>query len=280
MKKLIALLLVVASGQAIAQPTAQKIIDQIKNQVNCQWSSETVDTFKSGNPESPVSGVLCCMFADMTTLEYAVANKCNLIITHEPVYYNHLDETQHLLDDPVLQTKLDYIKEHGLIIWRFHDHWHRHQPDGIYVGILDKLGWSNNVPGDDYHYVSLQEQSLQDLAQYLQDLFQIPGIRVIGNPDMKVSKVGLTLGAPGAQRHIQMLQTDIDVLIAGEAQEWETYQYLNDAKLQGKKKAVIFLGHIKSEEAGMAYMAKWLADFQKEVPVLYLENQVPYWSPN
>ncbi len=44
MKKLIALLLVVASGQAIAQPTAQKIIDQIKNQVNCQWSSETVDT--------------------------------------------------------------------------------------------------------------------------------------------------------------------------------------------------------------------------------------------
>ena len=67
---------------------------------------------------------------------------------------------------------------------------------------------------------------------------------------MKFKNLAFTAGAPGGQRHIQMLgNPDVEVLVAGEAPEWETYLYANDAVSQNKKKAVIFLGHIKSEEA-------------------------------
>ncbi|MEE4285775.1 MAG: hypothetical protein V2I31_06490, partial [Mariniphaga sp.] len=65
----------------------------------------------------------------------------------------------------------------------------------------------------------------------------------------------------------------VEVLIAGEAPEWETYLYANDAVNQGKNKAVIFLGHIKSEEAGMAYCAEWLRGFVTEVPVHFIKNR-------
>ncbi|WP_299576339.1 Nif3-like dinuclear metal center hexameric protein [uncultured Sunxiuqinia sp.] len=259
--------------------TAQQIIDQLKNQLSCDWANETVDTFKSGDPNEQVTGVLCCMFADMQVLQEAVAKNCNLIITHEPVFYNHLDETKDLQYDPVLQDKLAYIKAHELIIWRFHDHWHRHQPDGIYVGMLDKLGWANQTVANHINLVKTQSQSLKDLAHKLQSVFEIPGIRVIGDPALEVSKIGLALGAPGAKRQIALLQ-DVDVIIAGEAQEWETYQYINDAVMQGKPKAVIFLGHLKSEEAGMAYLSEWMTSFIKGVPIHFSENQVPYWTPN
>ena len=101
-------------------------------------------------------------------------------------------------------------------------------------------------------------------------------IRVIGNLDMKFTKLAFMAGAPGGQRQIEMLNnTDVEVVLAGEAPEWETYLYANDAMQQNKNKAVIFLGHVKSEEAGMEYFAHWLGQFVKNVPIYFVEN-----SPN
>ena len=33
--------------------------------------------------------------------------------------------------DAVLTAKLDFIKSHGLVVWRFHDHIHQMKPDMI-----------------------------------------------------------------------------------------------------------------------------------------------------
>ena len=80
---LIALLL---SGSLFGQQenkkelNANQIIALIKAKVTCPWSAETVDTFKSGNPEDLVTGITVCMFADMKVLKQAVADKCNLIM--------------------------------------------------------------------------------------------------------------------------------------------------------------------------------------------------------
>ena len=134
------LLILVLSGtlsaQQVHQLTANQVIDLIKKNVHCICSSETVDTFKSGNSKDVVTGITTCMFADMKVLRRAVANHTNLIITHEPTFYNHLDETKTLLNDSVYQDKIKFINDHKLIIWRFHDHFHKMRPDGIYAGMV------------------------------------------------------------------------------------------------------------------------------------------------
>jgi hypothetical protein len=61
-------------------------------------------------------------------------------------------------------------------------------------------------------------------------------------------------------------------VLAGEALQWETYEYARDAVQQGRKKAIIFLGHIKSEEEGMAYCAEWLKTFMEGIPVFFIPN--------
>jgi len=88
---------------------------------------------------------------------------------------------------------------------------------------------------------------------------------------MKLTKVAFSAGAPGSAVHYAMLK-DNDVVIAGETQQWETYEYTRDAVLQGRNKAIIFLGHVTSEEPGMEYCAEWLKGFIRDIPVKFVES--------
>src|SRR6266481_697748 len=122
-----------ANAQAKAL-TAREVIARIQAHVGIPWMSETVDTFKAGNPDTEVKGIAVTMMATLDVLQRAAAAGQNLIITHEPTFYNHLDKPDDLEqkeNDPVLAAKRAFIQEHGLVIWRFHDHWHRRKPDGI-----------------------------------------------------------------------------------------------------------------------------------------------------
>lgn len=281
----ICIFLLVAAGiqqiQAQQAPvktqTARQIISQMQQHLTCQWSQETVDTFKSGNPDDVVTGVAVSMFANMETLRQAVARNCNLIIVHEPTFYNHPDKTEMLENNPVYREKLAYIQKHKLIIFRFHDHWHRTVPDGIYVGMIDKLGWKANQTDNSMMFFKFNEQTVGGFAQKLQEKLKGSQLRIVGDLSMRFTNVALAVGAPGSQSHIKLLSGEFtELLVAGEAQEWETYQYVLDASMLGMKKAAIFTGHIPSEEAGMEYCAQWMKTFIKEIPVIFLENGSAY----
>jgi hypothetical protein len=53
---------------------------------------------------------------------------------------------------------------------------------------------------------------------------------------------------------------------------------MRDAVDQGRNKAIVFLGHINSEEAGMDYCSSWLKSFIKSVPVYFVESGSSFWS--
>jgi len=189
----------------------------------------------------------------------------------------HLDNTEPLKNDPVFQQKLAYINQHKLIIFRFHDHWHQTVPDGIYVGMISKLGWEPNQDDKSMKFFKFEEQTVGSFAQKLQKKLKGSQLRIVGDPNMKFTKVALAVGAPGSQSHISLLNSQsTELLVAGEASEWETYQYVLDASMLGLKKAAIFTGHIPSEEAGMEYCASWLKTFMKDVPVVFLESETVY----
>jgi putative NIF3 family GTP cyclohydrolase 1 type 2 len=266
-----------AQQQPAKAMTAREVITAMQQHLTCKWNQETVDTFKSGNPDDQLTGIATCMFANMETLQKAVAAKCNLIICHEPTFYSHLDKTADLEKDPVFRKKMEYINQHHLIIFRFHDHWHMTKPDGIYVGMVHQLGWKANQVDSSMEYFTFKEQTVGDFARMLEDRLKSYQVRIVGDPAMRFTHVALSVGAPGSASHIQMLNShDTELLVAGEGQEWETYQYVLDASMMGMKKAAIFIGHIPSEEAGMKYCAQWLKTFIKELPVVSIKNNAAY----
>ena len=260
--------------------TARQVVERIKENVHCEWSEKTVDTFKSGDPDTPVTGVATTFLATLDVLHQAVASGKNFVITHEPTFYNHVDDTNRFESDEVVATKQAFIKQHGIIIWRFHDHWHKRRPDGIIQGMTEKLGWGQYCDPDDSSVYHLPETTAAQLAGDLAAKFKTRTIRVVGSPRMKCSGVALVPGASGSAAQIRMLQrADVQVVLAGETPEWETVEYVRDAVAAGKQKCLILLGHANSEEAGMEYCARWLKTFIPEVPIEFLPAGDPFWTP-
>ena len=171
--------------------SANDVVKLIKKNVTCDWADKTVDTFKAGNPKVEVKGIAVCMFADMLTLKKAVDLKCNFIITHEPVFYNHLDATSNLLSDPVYKEKAKFIEDNNLVVFRFHDHIHRTAPDGIYEGMLNKLNWKKYAVDGSQTYFEFPKTTLAELSFNLKEKLKLETVRVIGNPEMPFTKVGL-----------------------------------------------------------------------------------------
>ena len=106
----------------------------------------------------------------------------------------------------------------------------------------------------------------------------IQTLRIIGNPTLKVRRICLESGAPGSDPQIKALQRpEVDVLLKGESPEWETASYVRDAAAEGKQKALIVLGHVPSEEAGMEECARWLKTFIKDMPIEFIAAGESYW---
>ncbi|MBK8506370.1 MAG: Nif3-like dinuclear metal center hexameric protein [Saprospiraceae bacterium] len=260
--------------------SAGEIVSRIKEQVTCEWQKETVDTYKSGNGKIPVTGIATTFLATFDVLKRAQASGLNMIITHEPTYYNHLDKTEFFEGDAVFEAKKAFIEAHNLVVFRFHDHWHMTDPDGIHTGMIKELGWKEYQAVPNEVIFKLPRQTVGILAKTLKEHFKTPAIRVVGDPDMIISKVGMAVGASGSQPQIQMLRrNDVEVLIAGETHEWETVEWVRDAVTTGQNKCLILIGHANSEEAGMLYCAEWLKSFIAEVPIQFIEAGDPFWGP-
>lgn len=260
--------------------TAQQVIDRIKAEAGGSWQGATVDTFKAGDPNTRVTGIATSFMATLDVLERAAASGKNLIITHEPTFYNHLDKLDDLEGDPVVAAKLEFIRQHHLVIWRFHDHFHLPNRDGIMRGMTDALGWQKFKNPSDEHLFTLPSTTVSDLTGDIKRRLSIRTMRVVGKPDLKVTHIGFLPGASGSAKQIKMLERDdVEALLIGEAPEWETISYARDAVTEGKHKALIVLGHTVSEEAGMRYCAQWLKAFLPGVPIEFVPAGEPFWTP-
>lgn len=261
--------------------TAREVIDQIKKNVGVPWREETVDTIKAGDPETRVTGIATTMMATHDVLRRAAAEGKNLVITHEPTFYNHLDRTDALEreNDPVWADKVKFIRDHKMVVWRFHDHWHMRRPDGIMQGVLRALGWEKLYNAES-RLATLPETTLERLAAEVQKKLGAKVLRVVGSKEMKVTNVALSPGAGGFTGHRRALQrNDVEVLLIGEVPEWETVEYVSDAIAQGKRKALLLVGHIPSEQPGMENCADWLRTFIKDVPIAFVPTIEPFWTP-
>jgi putative NIF3 family GTP cyclohydrolase 1 type 2 len=263
-----------------AKPTARALVDEIKKQVGVPWQQDTVDTFKAGNPDTQVTGIAVTMMATMDVLERASAKGLNFIITHEPTFYAHLDTPEGLPNnDPVWSEKRAFIEKHNLVVWRFHDHWHMRHPDGIEAGVVHSLHWEQfQNPQDQYLFV-LPQTTVKRLAEEVAERLHSPVVRVVGDPDMKVTQAGVSPGAAGFESETHALERDdVQVLLVGETREWETVEYAADAVTEHRHKALIVIGHIPSEQPGMEECARWLKTFVKGTPVEFVPAKQPFWT--
>jgi putative NIF3 family GTP cyclohydrolase 1 type 2 len=270
------------TGSRAAQSTltTAQIIDRIKANVGVPWRSETVDKIISGAAATSVKGIATTMMATLEVAERAAAAGRNFLITHEPTFYSHLDTTDTLQQDSTFRHKAEFLRSHDMVIFRFHDHWHARRPDGIATGMARELGWEKQADPQNPKQFLLDGTPLAQLAKDMQARLGIRTMRVIGDPTLVVRRVLANWGYASPMPGIpNFARPDVDVLVIGEAREWELVEYAQDSIKAGQKKALIVLGHVVSEQAGMKYCAEWLRGFVSEVPIDFVPASEPFWAP-
>jgi putative NIF3 family GTP cyclohydrolase 1 type 2 len=265
-----------AFGSGHPELTVGQIMDAFINEVPGSPFDKTVDTLKSGNRDIKVTGIITTMFATIDVIRKAIASNVNFIIAHEPTFYNHQDDTGWLEKDDVFNYKMDLLKSHNIAVWRNHDYIHTHQPDGVRDYVVKRLGWTAQYDTKTW-VADISISSLQNVITHAKKSLGIKQLRYIGDPQQTCKKILLMPGAAGGQRQITAIGSrKPDVLICGEIQEWETAEYVRDARSKGDKLALIVLGHIPSEEPGSAYMADWIKNKFPSVPVKHIGAESPF----
>jgi putative NIF3 family GTP cyclohydrolase 1 type 2 len=164
--------------------------------------------------------------------------------------------------DPVYAGKNDFIEKHKLVVFRLTQHWNQRKPDPRAQGLAAAMGWTKYKAGDDALHYEVPPITFEALASQLKkSLGTRGGIRAIGDRTMTVRRIGLLPGYTMIQASIAMMPT-VDVIVAGEVQEWESATYAQDVAFAGLKKGFISIGRVVSE-----------------VPIRFIPAGDPYWSP-
>jgi len=279
--------------------TAQEVVERIRKNVGAEWKPGTVDTFKAGDPATVLAGIATTSLASLDVLERAVKAGANMIVTCEPTFFSRADspippvrplfgmrsaggrnaaETPPL-PDPVFTGKSDFIRKHNLVVFRLFDQWRLRTPDPFASGLAGMLGWTKFMSPDDPKRVRIPETSLDALVMHVKrSLHSRGGIRVVGDPQLKVQRIGFLPGSTPLRASIGMLP-GVDAIIAGEVREWESVEYVRDTVALGGKKALILVGRIVSEDPGMQVCAQWLKTIVPETAATWISAGDPYWRP-
>jgi putative NIF3 family GTP cyclohydrolase 1 type 2 len=263
----------------MATLTAGEVVNRIKSNLGVPWRDATYrDTFKSGGPETEVTGIATTVFCTYEVVQASVKAGLNMIIPHEDTYWNDRDDTSIVSGDPLYKTKVDYIRKHNIVVFRMHDHMHAQRPDFTYVGSARALGLdAKHETAPQSHRFTIPETTLGALAADFQKRLGAKAMRVVGDPRAKVSRIQLGVGYATPPVN----SPDIDVVVSGEQQEsdgtLDSPAYVVDAVALGIAKGWIMLGHAVSEELGMLEMAQWMKSFVPEVPVQLVKAGEPFW---
>ena len=268
--------------------TAGEVVDRIKKNIGIPWNDSSYrDTFKIGGPNAVVTGIATSFGGNLRVLQLAQKAGLNMVIVHEPTFYSDADvrtpgtgtggtECDAACQaDPLFRQKLDWATRNNVVVWRIHDHWHARQPDGIKLGWNKAMGWERYRVDGSLGRWDIPPTSLGELAKLVAKTLDTRSVRVIGDPNLRVVKVGY--GSHGLEGNMAPLRV-ADCIIVSEAREYDSFEYVRDTVLSGAQKGAIFISHESGEDAGMEEFAQWLKPFVPEMPVRLISTTDEFWT--
>lgn len=241
----------------------------------------TCDGIQYGNSDRECTGVTVTCSPSADVIRQTADMGYNLVLGHEPLFYDGWDETGWLKNDRVLKAKKILLDDTGVVVVRDHDHMHNDRPDLIFSGLARQLGWeqyqqTRQSPSPGYLYI-LPKTTVRAAAKHVSEVMNIHGIRILGDPDMPVERVLIAahfLGTDWDRTGIRLIEeTNAELIIPGEIIDWTLGAYIQDANALGMRKAVLNVGHYNLEEPGMKEFATRLADILgPDIPIRFIQS--------
>lgn len=257
--------------------TAQEVLDHLRS-LNGGWvdPEKTVDTFKAGDPNAELTGIAVGWMSYSWALERAAELGCNLFVTHEPTYWDHLDNPSAAALARTAAAKRRWIEEHRMVILRCHDLWDQ-MPE---IGIPDSWGaflelGTPLVSDRFYRVYEVSGLTAGEIAARVAERVASYGQRVVqlsGDPAASVSRLALGTGAitPFIEM-IERYEANIVVCSDDGSWTWRDGAYAIDSGIP-----LIRVNHAVSELPGIRNLAEHLAKAFPSTPVHHIRQQCMY----
>lgn len=245
----------------------QEVIDLMIDKHYHEWSGNPIkpdttrDKILYGDSERECTGIVTAIYASVNVIKRAVELGANLIVTHESLFWNHGDYTNWLEDNKTFQMKCQLLKENNIVVWRDHDYihagvdWNGKRVDGIFYGLLDRLGWYAYLKSELCFPMTLEipEMSVGDLAAHLMDKLNLNGIKCLGSMSGNVRRLLIPHHVLGRDNGLIELvdQGEIDTVLALELIDYTLGIYVQDSAMLQQNKRILAVGHFNMEEPGM-----------------------------
>jgi hypothetical protein len=246
--------------------TAQQMVDKISTAMGPAWNPASYrDTFKMGDPNTPVNAVASCFMSTFDVIKRAHAKGLNFVITHEPTMWTDQDFLPPVENDPLFKLKLEYVNDNKMIVWRTHDSLHKMRPEPMITAENKKLGWDKYALPDDAKTYKFPPTTARDIVLQYAENVPTGSVRVIGDPSWAVKSA--TQCGHGFSQNVEGLEK-YDATVSIEVREWETCEYGRDLIASGGKKTMIIGSHESGEENMMKDFPAW---FQQLFPTTHIE---------
>lgn len=246
-----------------------------------------------GRLDEECTGVACAIWASVDVVRQAAALGCNLLVSHESLFYHHNAAPTWLAerDDATYCSKARLLDDAGMVVWRNHDYVHSgivvegEARDGIVWGLLRRLGWEGCVVGpcEWNTLLEVSHTTVPEVACRLRSALGLDGIRVAGCVEAPVRRVLLCghLWGDDDRHVIERMEADgVDLLVPGETVDFSVMEYLEDCACLGRPRAAVMPGHFALEQPGMEYMAGCVgAALGGAVPVAFVDAGSLYRFP-
>ncbi len=254
--------------------TAQDVGDYITNLVP-GWQLGGEEGFLWGDPGSEVSGALVAWMGTVQAIEAAAAQGCNFMLVHEQLTYPYpsrgpaLEQCLHWRSN---QARLSRLAKYGITVYRAH-------------GLLDtycilddfgrKLGLPEPAVSEAYFRIyDIKPLTVGELADTCKAATDMPAVRVVGDMDRIVSRVGAPWGGLGLSLNVGFIEGllgyEPDVLIGGESDEYAMFL------VQDCDVPFIELGHTTSENIGLQRVAQEMDAALEDIKVIYYPVTCPW----
>ena len=250
---------------------AYEIMDILFSMADMSNFGNTCDTVKCGSSDKEVKRTAVTMFATPEVIRNAYEWGADLLIVHEPTYYNHFDEHSY---DTVELEKRKLLESTGMTVYRYHDHPHVAVPDMVSVGMFEALELKGEYEREEDGLIRFHlenEITPRELTVLMEDKLDIKHLRMVGSIDSPCKTISGKFGSPSGIGS-ELRSEKSEIILAGEVCEWAHCEYARDAAQLGYKKALIVMGHIPSERNGMIYIADILKEKCYDIEVKYFES--------
>ena len=172
--------------------------------------------FQFGNKNNEITNVLTCLDLEKDTLDFAIKNNVNLIITHHPFFFGKPKKI--MASSNFKKTIYETATKHSITVYSFHTNFDNSEL-GMNPAILKKFNFETVIFSKKFPCLAighlLKETPINDFVNQFKTVYGYKNVLLLNYGKKKIKTVGL-IGGGGADFVFSSSKENIDLYISGD----------------------------------------------------------------